>query len=88
MTRAFLLTAHINPCPIEGGQCEFILFYWLIPIAVLGITFTYFFNKVFPEPKWSKSAAQISFLAVMLSLCNWVLLNLYEYVLIVSGADI
>ena len=65
---------------------------YILPLADTGcspgITFAYFFSKVFPEPKWSKSAAQISFLAVMLSLCNWVLLNLYEYVLIVSGADI
>ena len=88
MARTFLLAAQTNPCPIIGGQCEFIFFHWLIPMAVLGITLTYFFSKVFPEPKWSKSAAQISFLAVMISLCNWVLLNLYEYVLIVSGADI
>lgn len=88
MTSQILIAAQTNACPIRGGQCEFIFFHWLIPIAVIGIMLTYFFSRVFPEPKWSKSAVQISFLAVMVSLCNWVLLNLYEYVLIVSGAAI
>ena len=88
MATSFLIAVQTNPCPIVGGQCEFIFFHWLIPIAVIGITFTYFFSKVFPETKWSKSATQISFLTVMISLCNWVLLNLYEYVLIASGAAV
>ncbi len=88
MVKQFLIAAQTNPCPIIGGQCEFVFFHWLIPIAAIGIGFTYFFSKIFTEAKWSKSAAQISFLAVMISLCNWVLLNLYEYVLIISGAAV